>query len=46
SPQDVSRPQREKPLQRSVDSERVATPSTAYRVTISSAAMQKMAMSL
>lgn len=38
------RPQRDKPVQRTTDSVRQVTPSSAYRVTISSAAMQKMAV--
>ncbi|MEO5340138.1 MAG: hypothetical protein H7837_06420 [Magnetococcus sp. MYC-9] len=43
--QGVVRPQRDKTAQRTVESGRAVTPSSAYRVTISSAAMQKMAMS-
>ncbi|MEO5362641.1 MAG: hypothetical protein H7838_03335 [Magnetococcus sp. DMHC-8] len=39
------KPQRDKTLQRADTTDRVAGPSSAYRVTISSAAMQKMAMS-
>ncbi|MBF0400019.1 MAG: hypothetical protein HQL90_04560 [Magnetococcales bacterium] len=46
SNQGVIKPQRDKLPQRSVESNRVHTPSSAYRVTISSAAMQKMAASV
>ncbi|MEO5348303.1 MAG: hypothetical protein H7836_01450 [Magnetococcus sp. YQC-3] len=40
----IVKPQRDKSVQRTTDSVRTITPSSAYRVTISSAAMQKMAV--
>ncbi|MBF0162159.1 MAG: hypothetical protein HQL88_07715 [Magnetococcales bacterium] len=43
--QGVVRPLRDKSAQRVAEGVRVASPSSAYRVTISSAAMQKVAMS-
>lgn len=43
--QGIIKPQREKSTHRTTETSRTVTPSSAYRVTISSAAMQKIAPS-